>query len=354
MENKVMRYSRLITSFYRYARARENKIILNIILILLLNISIVPIACANNYLIKKNEEITIEDQIFIPTGDIIIETGGKLTIHNAKVIFTHEGCFEHGIFLKENATLQIYNSQIRGTNNLFFFKIQNSTLIIKDSKIRMTHIICGNSSRILIVNSELWALNCFNESTASILDTRLNYLFLRGRSSAHVNNSHIAEVLLYDCSKASISDTDLKYIFCFDKGFTTLHNCTYNDILRFKQKVCNLTITILDENNHDAISSVKVTIERPRGCKVASSITNEDGMISFFNIEEGSYFAEIEIEGYTSMNKSIQILNEEYHETLLIHRKEEKAQIPTNFLPIIALVIVILFFIIYRFHSYLF
>ena len=286
-----------------------------------------------DFVVKEGEEVTIQDQVFIPLGDIVVERGGKLILQYAEVIFNNTHCFEHGIILKENTTLWIKQSKIRGVNNLFFFKAQNTTLIIEDSKLRMTHVLCGNFSRISIVRSDLWALHCFNESTVDIINARLHYLFLRGRSSAQVDDSHIVEVLLYDNSKASLLDTVLKNVFYFDEGAATLSNCSYVDTIRFKPKLCDLTITVLDEVNQDPIPAVNVTLNRPKGYKVASSLTDDDGSASFSGLEEGDYFAEAEMEGYVPLSARIPLLNETQHETLMIHRMEgaeEKPQMPTN------------------------
>ena len=308
-----------------------------------------------DFVVNEGEEVTIQDRVFTPLGDIVVEKGGKLVLRHAKVLFNHTGCFDHGIILKENTTLWIYHSQIRGVNNLFFFKAQNTTLIIEDSKIRRTQVLCGNSSRILIVRSYLWALHCFNESTADIVNARLNYIFLRGRSSAQVDDSHIVEVILYDSSKASISDTTLKNIFYFDEGSTTLSNCTYVDLIRFKPKLCNLTIVVLDEDTHDPIPMLNVNLSRPKGQGVASSLTNDDGSASFSGLEEGDYFAEIEMEGYVPLSVRIPLLNEIQHETLMIRKigEEKGPSILTNrFLPTLMATIltVLALYLFYRSH----
>ena len=286
-----------------------------------------------DFVVREGEEVTIQDQVFTPSGDIVVERGAKLIIINAEVVFTHTGCFEYGIILKEDTALWIQHSQIRGVNNLFFFKAQDTTLIIEDSKIRRTHVLCGNSSRISIMRSDLWALHCFNESTVDILNARLHYLFLRGRSSAQVDDSHIVEVLLYDSSKASIADTVLKNIFYFDEGVATLSNCSYVDTIRFKPKLCDLTITVLDEETNDPIPMVNVILNRPKGYEAASSFTDDGGLAYFSGLEEGDYFAEVKMEGYEPVSVRIPLLNETQHETVMIHRMEgakEKSQAPTN------------------------
>ena len=307
-----------------------------------------------DFVVREGEEVTIQDVVFTPSGDIIVEEGGRLTIRDAKVIFTHTSCFEHGIILKENTTLQVHHSQIRGVETLFFFRAQDTTLILEDSKIRMTHVLCGNSSRISMVHADLWALHCFNESTVDISNSRLNYLFMRGRSSAQVEDSHIVEVLLYDRGRASLSNTTLKNIFYFDRGSTTLSNCSYVDLIRFKPIQCNLTITVLDEDTHDPIPMVNVALDRPRGSKVAHSCTNEDGAATFYDLEEGDYFVELGRDGYIPANIRIPLLNETQHETLMIGKVEEESSwIPTNrFFSVFAVVAlaVFVFSLFYRSH----
>jgi len=225
----------------------------------------------------------------------------------------------------------VLHSEIRGVNNLFFLKAQDTILIIEDSFLRRAQVLCGNSSQISFVHSYLWALHCFNESTIDVLNAHLCYLFLRGRSSALIDDSQMIEVLLYDSSKASISDTTMKNVFYFDEGSATLSNCSYVDTIRFMPKLCDLTIMVLDEDTRDPIPMVNVTLDRPRGYEVASSLTKDDGAASFSGLEEGDYFAEVEMEGYAPLSVRIPLLNETQHETVMIQRMEgERSQIPAN------------------------
>jgi len=269
-----------------------------------LDIHMIPYAEANNsidFVVNEGEEVTIQDQVFTPSGDIVVERGARLILRNAEVLFTHTGCFEHGIVLKENTTLMVLHSEIRGVSQISF------------------------------VHSYLWALHCFNESTIDVLNAHLCYLFLRGRSSALIDDSQMIEVLLYDSSKASISDTTMKNVFYFDEGSATLSNCSYVDTIRFMPKLCDLTIMVLDEDTRDPIPMVNVTLDRPRGYEVASSLTKDDGAASFSGLEEGDYFAEVEMEGYAPLSVRIPLLNETQHETVMIQRMEgERSQIPAN------------------------
>jgi len=321
-----------------------------------LDIRVIPCAEAEeavDFVVGEGEEATIQDVVFTPSGDIVVEEGGRLTIRDAKVIFTHTSCFEHGIILKKNTTLRIHHSQIRGVETLFFFKAQDTALIIDDSKIRTTLVLCGNSSRISMVHADLWALHCFNESTVDISNSRLNYLFMRGRSSAQVEDSHIVEVLLYDTGRASLSNTTLKYIFYFDRGSTSLSNCNYVDLIRFEPIHGNLTITVLDEATHDPVPMVNVTLDRPRGSEVAYSFTNDDGAVTFYDLEEGDYFVELGRDGYIPANIRIPLLNETQHETLMMGKVEEESSwINTNhFFSILAIALAaLILFLFYRFH----
>jgi len=305
---------------------------------------------STDFVVEEAGEAVIQDRVFTSSGDIIVESGGALILLNAEVIFPHTGCFEHGIILKENTTLEIHHSQIKGVNNLFFFKAQNTRLIIADSKIRMTHIICGNSSRISIARSDLWALHCFNESKVNITNARLHYLFLRGRSSARVDDSNIVEVLLYDNSKASISDTALKNIFYFDRGSSTLTKCSYIDLIRFEPKLCCLTITVLDKVTQDPVPMINVSLSQSKGYRVASSATNENGTVIFRDLEEGDYIAEIEEEGYVPVKIRIALLNDIQNETLKILRTMDQKSnsfhpnLYLSILLVITLLIIALYF----------
>jgi 5-hydroxyisourate hydrolase-like protein (transthyretin family) len=289
----------------------------------LCSVSNVEASGSEDLIVGEDEQVTIQDQVFMPSGDIIVEKGGKLILRNVEVVFNHTGCYEHGIVLKENTGFEIYDSQIRGLNNLFFFKARDTALILEDSTIRMTHVLCGNSSCISIVRSELWALHCFNESTADIENARLHYLFLRGRSSARVDDAHIVEILIYGTSHASVSDATLKNIFYFDEGWAILSNCSYVDLIRFEPLKGNLTITVLDEGSRDPVPMVCVTLERPRGSEADNAHTNDDGVVAFSGLEEGDYFAKFKGVGYVPMNITISLLNVTQHETMLMHRMEE-------------------------------
>lgn len=252
--------------------------------------------------------------------------------------------------------MKVQHSQIKGVETLFFFRAWDTTLILEDSKLRMTHVLCGNSSRISIVRSELWALYCFNESTVEITNGQLHYLFLRGRSSARVEDSQIVEVLMYDVARASLSDTTLKNIFYFDRGWTTLWNCSYVDLIRFEPLKGNLTITVLDDDSCDPVPMFCVTLERPRGSEVVNANTNDDGAVVFFDLEEGDYFAKFDGVGYMPMNITISLLNVTQHETLLMHRME-KASFwnPTVLIFIISLTVVLIALVLslfYRFHRH--
>jgi len=292
-----------------------------------LNICTISRVVANNsndYIVRSGEEVVIRDQVFAPQGDIIVECGGRLVLRNAEVVFSHTGYYEHGIILRDNTILEAYNSQIHGTFNLFFFKAQNTTLIMEDTKIRMTHVLCGNSSRISIVRSDMWALHCFNESTVSVDNGRLHYLFLRGRSSALVDDSDIVEILMYDHSYASVSNTTLKNIFYFDEGWTALSNCSYVDLIRFEPQLCNLTIEVLDEEGGGPIPEATVDLNRSVGSWRVSSSTNDDGIATFHSLEEGDYIVGVEAEGYESFSIRVAVLDKVQSETFGISRLVEE------------------------------
>ncbi len=282
-------------------------------------------ANSTDFIVWEGEEIMIRDRVFKPPGDIIVERDGRLILRDAEVLFNHTGFYEHGILLGEDTTLEVYNSTIKGLDNLFFLRAWNTTLIIEDSTFRRTHVICGNSSRVSIHHSYLWALHCLNETTADVVDAHLCYLFLMGRSSAKVENSEMIEILLYDGSEASVLDTTLRFIFYFDEGSATISNCSYEDEIRFKPRLCDLTIEVLGEDTLDPLPKASVCLNRPEGNEVASSLTDSDGTASFTDLEEGDYFVEVERKGHTPASARIPLLNETQRETLVMRRIDEES-----------------------------
>ncbi len=303
---------------------------------------------STDFIVNGLEEVLIQDDVFISSGNIIVERGGKLILRNVKVIFPHKKCYEYGIILKENTTLEIYQSEISGVNNLFFFKAQDTRLIIVDTKIRMTHIICGNSSQVMIIGSDLWALHSFDDCQIYINNSKLNYVFLRDSSFAKINNSNIVEVILYDRSKAEISNCVLKNIFYFDEGSTTLINCSYIDLIRYKPKCCSLIINVVDEITRDPIYHANVELYRLKTL-VFSSLTNKYGVVVFQDIEEGDYIIEIEKKGYIPLRIRISLINEIQNEKFIM-RREVKNQ-NTKFSSIMYILIIFSLFLLIHIKS---
>jgi hypothetical protein len=272
--------------------------------------------------IAEDEEASFTGLVMRPEGDIIVRRGGRLVLRNTTVFFNHSGYYEHGILLEEGSTFEAYESQILGLDNLFFFRLWGSTVILEDSMFRMTHAICGNSSSVSILRSHLWALHCLNESTAQVENASLCYLIMHGRASARVNGSRMIEIILYDNSRVQVSDTTLRFIFYFDSGTAKISNCSYEDEIRFKPRLCNLTIEVLDEETRDPIPLAHISLYRPEEHEVASSSTGSDGKASFTGLEEGDYFIEVEAEGHTPLGARISLLDESQREALAMRRSE--------------------------------
>ncbi|MDH5363240.1 MAG: carboxypeptidase-like regulatory domain-containing protein [Aigarchaeota archaeon] len=272
--------------------------------------------------IAEDEEASFNGLVLRPVGDIIVRRGGRLVLRNTTIFFNHSGYYEHGILLEEGSTFEAYGSQILGLDNLFFFRSWGATVILEDSTFRMTHAIYGNSSSVSILRSHLWALNCLNESTAQVKNATLCYLIMHGNASATVNGSRMIEIILYGDSRVQVSDTTLRFIFYFDSGTATISNCSYEDEIRFKPKLCELTFEVLDEETRDPIPLARISLYRPEEHEVASSSTGSDGAASFTDLEEGDYFVEAEAGGYTPLSARISLLDDSQNETLLMRRSE--------------------------------
>ncbi len=129
---------------------------------------------------------------------------------------------------------------------------------------------------------------------------------------------------MYDHSYASVSNTTLKNIFYFDEGWTTLSNCSYVDLIRFKPLLCNLTIEVLGEEGGGPIPEATVDLNRSVGSWRASSSTNDDGIATFHSLEEGDYFVGVEAKGYESFSIRVAVLDKVQSETLRISRLVEE------------------------------
>ena len=273
-------------------------------------------------IIGEDEEAAFTGLVMKPEGDIIVRRGGRLVLRNTTVFFNHSGYYEHGVLLEEGSTFEAYGSQILGLDNLFFFRSWGATVILEDSTFRMTHAICGNSSSISILRSHLWAMNCLNESIAQVKNATLCYLIMHGSASATVNGSQMIEIILYGDSRVQVSDTTLRFIFYFDSGTAKISNCSYEDEIRFKPRLCELTFEVLDEETRDPIPLARISLHRPEEHEVASSSTGSNGKASFKGLEEGDYFVEAEVEGYDPLGARISLLDDSQNETLLMRRSE--------------------------------
>jgi len=302
--------------------------------------------------IAEDKEASFTGLVLRPVGDIIVRRGGRLVLRNMTIFFNHSGYYEHGILLEEGSTFEAYGSQILGLDNLFFFRSWGATVILEDSTFRMTHAICGNSSSVSILRSHLWALNCLNESTAQVKNATLCYLIMHENASARVDGSQMIEIILYDDSRVQVSDTMLRFIFYFDSGTATISNCSYEDEIRFKPRLCELTINVLDEETRVPIPMAYISLHRPKEHEVASSSTGSDGTASFKGLEEGDYYVEAEAEGYASLSVRISLLDDSQNETLLMQRLEvDRIDLTELYLSILIWLILLVVFVFSIIHA---
>jgi hypothetical protein len=283
----------------------------------------------DDLVIGEGKETTFQDLVITPSGDIVVEEGGKLVLRGTIIVFNHTGFYEHGIFLENGSTLEIYDSQIVGLDNLFFFNAHNATIIVDNSTFRRTHAICSDSTRITIRGSHLWALHCLNDTKVDATDADLSYLLLMGDSSAQIDGSQMIEIILYDRSHVSVSNTSLRFIFYFDEGTATISDCAYEDEIRFEPSLCDLTILVQDEETLEPVPAVDVYLNRSKGDEVASSHTGDEGAVSFNDVEEGDYMVELVGDGYASFSVRISVLNETQQETLFMSRLETEVDAPS-------------------------
>jgi len=280
----------------------------------------------DDIVIGEGEVMIFQDQLIAPLGDIIVEEGGTLILRGTEIVFNHTGYYEHGILLRNDSTLELYDSQIIGLGNLFFFRAHGATITVENSTFWRTHAICGNTTRIIIRGSHLWALHCLNETRVDATDADLSYLLLMGDSSARVSGSQMIEIILYDRSHASVSDTNLRFIFYFDEGTATISNCTYEDEIRFEPNLCDLIILVQDEETAEPVPAVDVYLNRSWGGAVASSRTGDEGAASFRGVEEGDYMVQLVGDSYESLSVRISVLNETQRETFLITRMRAEVE----------------------------
>lgn len=282
---------------------------------------LIPRAEARNVddlVIGEGEERTLQYLALTPPGDIVVEEGGTLVLRDVEITFNHTGFYEHGILLEEGSTLEIYDSQIKGLDNLFYFRANSAAIIIENSTFRHTHLICSGSTQITVRDSHIWALHCLNDTKVDVVDADLSYLLLMGDSSARIDRAQMIEIILYDRSHVSVSNASLRFIFYFDEGTATITNCDYEDEIRFEPNLCDLTIMVRDEETLELVPAVDVQLNRTKGDMIVASQTDDEGAASFHDIEEGDYMVEMAGEGYGSYRVRISVLNETQQETLFI------------------------------------
>ena len=261
---------------------------------------------------------TIQGETMEPPADIVVKKGGILVLEDSKIIFNHTGYYEHGILLEEGASIELHNSSVVALDNMFYFRVKNSSLVMVDSELRRTHVICENRSQIRIRGSYLWALHCLNETAANVTHSQLCYLFLIDGSTGHVDDCEMIEILLYDDSQVNVSDSTLRFVFYFDEGRANIENCDYEDEIRFKPMMCELDVTVIDPEGQP-VAAATVTLTRYGGELAASILTDEEGSASFTGLEEGGYTLIVRKEGYEEREIERPLLDETQSETVQIH-----------------------------------
>jgi hypothetical protein len=275
---------------------------------------------------------TIRGKHMESTGDIVVRNGATLVLEDTEIVFNHTGYYEHGVLVEDGASIELHNSSVVGLDNMFYFRVKNSSLTMVDSELRRTHVICENRSRVSITGSYLWALHCLNETVAQVTDSQLCYLFLIDGSTGRVDDCTLIEILLYDDSHVSVSDSTFRFVFYLDEGRADIENCDYEDEIRFKPMMCELDVTVVDEEGMP-VEGAYVALTRYGGEQTTSTTTNEHGLASFTGLEAGSYSLTVTKTGYEESNIDKPLLDEAQSETVQIQAaprddSEEKDSVP--------------------------
>jgi len=273
-------------------------------------------------MVIEGGEQTMRGETVEPPGDIIVRRGGTLILEDTRIVFNHTGYYEHGILLEGGSSMELRNSSIVAHGNMFYFRVNNSSLSIVDSELRRTHVICENGSQVRISCSYLWALHCLNETVARVSHSQLCYLFLVDESAGDVDDCRMIEILLYDRSRVNVSDSTLRFIYYLDEGRANIENCEYEDEIRFKPMMCELDVTVIDAEGKP-VASATVTLTRYGGEHAASATTDEGGSSHFTGLEEGSYTLTVTKEGYEERIIERPLLDEAQSETVQIYASPE-------------------------------
>ena len=269
-------------------------------------------------MVIEGGEQTMRGETVEPPGNIIVRRGGTLILEDTRIVFNHTGYYEHGILLEGGSSMELRNSSIVAHGNMFYFRVNNSSLSMVDSELRRTHVICENGSRVWVSGSYLWALHCLNETVARVAHSQLCYLFLVDESAGDVDDCRMIEILLYDRSRVNVSDSTLRFIYYLDEGRANIENCEYEDEIRFKPMVCNLDVAVTDAEG-EPVAGATVTLTRYGGEHAASAATDEGGSSHFTGLEEGIYTLTVTKEGYDEQEIERPLLDESQSETVQIN-----------------------------------
>jgi hypothetical protein len=244
-----------------------------------------------------------------PPGDIVVKRGAALILVDTEIVFNHSGYYEHGVLVEEGASITLHNSSIAALDNMFYLRVRNASLTMVDSRLRRTHVICENRSRVEIKGSYLWALHCLNETVASVNGSQLCYLFLIDGSEARVDDCTLIEILLYDDSRVHVSGSTFRFLFYLDDGRAEIIDCDYEDEIRFKPMMCELDVTVIDHMG-EPVAEASVTLTRYGGERAASTTTDEHGSASFTGLDAGSYNLTVAKPGYEETRVERPLLDE--------------------------------------------
>ena len=281
------------------------------LLLAILMVSSTAAACSGSSpdLVVEGGTHTIRGERLEPPGDIVVKRGAALVLVDTEMVFNHSGYYEHGVLVEEGASITLHNSSIAALDNMFYLRVSNASLTMVDSRLRRTHVICENGSRVDITGSYLWALHCLNETVASVNGSQLCYLFLIDGSAARVDDSTLIEILLYDDSRVHVSASSFRFLFYLDEGRAEIVDCDYEDEIRFKPMMCELDVTIIDPEGAP-VAEASVTLTRYGGERAASTTTDEQGSASFTGLEAGSYNLTVAKPGYREARVERPLLDE--------------------------------------------
>ena len=281
------------------------------LLLAILMVSSTAAACSGSSpdLVVEGGTHTIRGERLEPPGDIVVKRGAALVLVDTEMVFNHSGYYEHGVLVEEGASITLHNSSIAALDNMFYLRVSNASLTMVDSRLRRTHVICENGSRVDITGSYLWALHCLNETVASVNGSQLCYLFLIDGSAARVDDSTLIEILLYDDSRVHVSASSFRFLFYLDEGRAEIVDCDYEDEIRFKPMMCELDVTVIDPEG-EPVTEADVTLIRYGGERAASTTTDEQGSASFTGLEAGSYNLTVAKPGYREARVERPLLDE--------------------------------------------